>query len=116
MTSVQFLLASLLALSLFVVLANLVVVQYGRGALQSALEQGVRVGSVSGDPGRCVEKVNEVVGQLLGGQMSEGLDIDCEIDGAGVVATAETVFESWTALTPDFEISLTSRSVSEPGR
>jgi len=46
-TSGQFLLASALALLLFLALANLVVVQYGRGAVRSALDQGARVGAIS---------------------------------------------------------------------
>ena len=113
-TSVQFLLASALSLILFLAFANLVVVQYGRGALRSALEQGARAGAVSGSPGECEATAGDVVVQLLGGVMSEGLTVRCAVSGGMMVATGEATFESWTLLTPDFEINLSGRAVIEP--
>lgn len=112
-SSVQFLLASVLALVLFLALANLVVVQYGRGAIRSALEQGVRAASVSGSSQDCVAKAHDVVGQLLGGRMSDGLVVDCEVGPGAVVASARAVFESWTVLTPDFVVEITTEATRE---
>lgn len=112
-TSVQFLLASALALILFLVLANLVVVQYGRGAVRSALEQGARAGTTSG-LAVCEETASQVIEDLLGGRMSDGLTMSCELSDGSVVATASGSFESWTPLTPDFGFTLTSRAVAEP--
>jgi hypothetical protein len=105
--------AAALGMLLFLVLANLVVVQYGRGAIRSALEQGVRAGSVGG-MARCEQTVESVVGDLLGGRMSDGLTFECYLVGDVVVAEATVVFRSWTALTPDFEVALSSRAVVEP--
>lgn len=112
-SSVQFLLASVLALVLFVVFANVVVVQYGRGAVRSALEQGARAGSLTGETMVCVEKAEEVVGELLGGRMSDGLVVRCLLSGDVMAASASTVFESWTPLTPDFAIEISSEAVIE---
>lgn len=112
-SSVQFVLASALALYLFIALANLVVVQYGRGAVKSALEQGVRAGSVGG-LSVCEVTAQAVVDDLLGGRMSDDLSLDCSVEGQDMVATADVTFESWTPLTPDFAFSFTSRAVSEP--
>jgi len=112
-SSVQFVLASALALFLFVALANLVVVQYGRGAVRSALEQGARAGTVGGME-RCEETAIQVVEDLLGGRMSDGLIVGCSLSGAGVVAEAEVTFRSWTPLTPDFSVVMSSRAVIEP--
>ncbi|MFP3882732.1 MAG: hypothetical protein ACLFRT_03915 [Actinomycetota bacterium] len=112
-TSVQFLLASGLALILFLVLANLVVVQYGRGAVRSALEQGARAGTTAG-PAVCEQTAGRVIEDLLGGRMSDGLVVGCDLSGESVVATATGAFESWTPLTPDFGFELTSRGVTEP--
>ena len=112
-SSVQFVLASALALVLFLALANLIVVQYGRGAIRSALEQGVRAGTVGGLT-VCEDTARAVVGDLLGGRMSDDLALSCATDGGVVVATATATFESWTPLTPDFAFSLSSRAVSEP--
>lgn len=112
-SSVQFVFASALALLLFVALANLVVVQYGRGAIRSALEQGVRAGTTSGETA-CEETARGVVDNLLGGRMSDGLVLDCTVVGGGVTANVEVTFESWTPLTPDFPMSMSSRAVVEP--
>jgi Flp pilus assembly protein TadG len=112
-SSIQFVLAAALALVLFLALANLVVVQYGRGAVRSALEQGARAGSISGVSG-CEATADQVIADLLGGRMSDGLVLTCGNDDGAVVATASVTFESWTPLTPDFEFQLSSAAVIEP--
>jgi hypothetical protein len=111
--SVQFVLASALALLVFLALANLIVVQYGKGALRSALEQGARAGTVGG-VAACQSTARSVVDDLLGGRMSDELVVGCDSDGVTVTATGSASFQSWTPLTPDFAVSLTSQAVVEP--
>lgn len=106
-------LASALALVVFVALANLVVVQYGRGAVRSALEQGARAGTTSG-VSACEETARRVIDDLLGGRMSDGLTLRCDLVGGSMVASASVQFESWTPLTPDFAFSLSASAVVEP--
>lgn len=112
-SSVQFVCAAALALILFLALANLVVVQYGRGAVRSALEQGARAGTTSG-PAVCEATASRVVEDLLGGRMSDDLTLSCDEAGGTVVASASVRFESWTPLTPDFSFDLSSMAVAEP--
>lgn len=112
-TSVQFLLASALALVLFVAMANVVVVHYGRAAIRSALEQGVRAGSLDGDGVVCSEKIAEVLSQLLAGRMSDDLEVSCATSGDVMAATATAVFRSWTPLSPDFVVEVNSRALIE---
>lgn len=112
-SSAQFVLASALSLILFVMLANLVVVQYGRGAIRSALEQGARAGSVSGEHA-CREVALGVVDDLLGGRMSDDVSISCQLVGAGIEASASARFETWVPLIPDYEFSLVSSAAVEP--
>lgn len=112
-SSVQFVLASALALVLFLALANLVVVQYGLGAVRSALEQGARAGSTSGAVD-CEATARQVIADLLGGRMSDGLTLSCAVEDGAAVASASVTFESWTPLTPDFAFELTSTAVMEP--
>lgn len=112
-SSIQFVLASALALILFLALANLVVVQYGKGAVRSALEQGARAGSTGGVV-LCEDTARRVIDDLLGGRMSDRLVLGCESSGGSVVASASVSFESWTPLTPDFAFSLSSTAVLEP--
>lgn len=102
-----------MAMVLFLALANLVVVQYGRGAIQSALEQGGRAGALSGSPADCESVALDVVDQLLGGSMSDGLVVACGVEAGLMVARASAVFETWTPLAPDFPILLSSQTVME---
>lgn len=112
-TSLQFLVASSLALVLFVMLANVVVVQYSRGAMRSALDQGVRAGSIAGTEEACEERVSQVVGDLLGGTIGETVGFDCLVAGPVMRATGELVITSWTPFTPDFDLELSAEATLE---
>lgn len=112
-TSVQFLLASGLAMLLFLALANLVVVQYGRGAIRSALDQGARTGAVSSSEEECRQRIDDVLGQLLGGRMGDAVVTSCAIGPAVVSATGRAVFGAWTPFTPDFVIEITAQATRE---
>lgn len=112
-TSVQFVLASGLALLLFLTLANLVVVQYGRGAIRSALDQGARVGAVSSSAAECERRIEDVLGQLLGGRMGDAVVVSCVVGPTVVAARVRAVFASWTSLTPDFSVDLVAQATRE---
>jgi hypothetical protein len=112
-SSVQFILASGLALLLFLALANLVVVQYGRGALRSALDQGARVGAISSSAVQCEQRVSDVLGQLLGGRMGNGVTASCQVGPGVASASGEAVFVSWTPFAPDFHIVMTALATRE---
>lgn len=112
-SSVQFLLASGLGLLIFVALANLVVVQYGRGAIRSALDQGARVGAVSASGMECQQRIEDVLGQLLGGRMGDGVVSSCSVGPTVVTASGRAVFVSWTPLASDFLIEMTAQATRE---
>lgn len=112
-TSVQFLLASGLGMLLFLALANLVVVQYGRGALRSALDQGARAGAVSSSEEECRQRIEDVLGQLLGGRMGDSVETACGVGPGMVTASGRAVFVSWTPFTNDFEIEMTAHATRE---
>jgi len=112
-TSVQFLLASGLGLLLFLALANLVVVQYGRGVLRSALDQGARAGAVSSSVEECRQRTENVLGQLLGGRMGDSVETSCGIGPRMVTASGRAVFVSWTPFTSDFVIEMTAQATRE---
>jgi len=112
-SSVQFLLASGLGLVLFLAMANLVVVQYGRGAIRSALDQGARVGAVSSSATECQQRVGDVLGQLLGGRMGDSVTTSCEVGPASVTASGRAVFVSWTPFAPDFVVEMSAAATRE---
>ena len=113
-TSVQFLLASVLALVMFVALANVVVVQYARGSLRSALDQGVRAGAVHRATEVCEERIEAVLADLLAGEVGNTIDYVCALDGDLMTATASAVVQSWTPLTGDYSVILTAQAAMEP--
>ena len=113
MTSVQFLLASGLGLLLFLALANVVVVQYGKGAIRSALDQAVRVAAITGSVSECEARIDEALGQLLGGAMGDSVVTECSISGQTATATGSAVFDSWTPISPDFSVNLSASAAVE---
>ncbi|MEE8406178.1 MAG: hypothetical protein V3S32_03405 [Acidimicrobiia bacterium] len=103
----------MLSLVLFLAFANVVVVQYGRGAMRSALDQGARAGAISGSSADCEDRAGEVISQLLGGRMSDGMTINCGVSGNVMVARADGVFQTWTPLAPDFAVTVISEAALE---
>jgi hypothetical protein len=114
LSSVQFLVASCLALVFFVALANVVVVQYARGSVRSALDQGVRAGVVNHSVAMCEERIGDVSESLLGGAIGDTLTFGCRVDGGLMTAVASFSVESWTPLTTDFNLTLEAGASLEP--
>lgn len=113
LASVQFLLAAGMGMILFLLLANLVVVQYGRGAIRSALDQGVRVGTVTASATDCQRRIDEVLGQLLGGTMGEAVTTWCLVGDELITAGASGAFQAWTPWVEDFDVEMTATAARE---
>jgi hypothetical protein len=113
-TSLQFLIASSLALVVFVALANIVVVQYSKAAMRSALDQGVRAGTIAGSADACEDRIAQVLGELLGGSIGETTDFECGVVGPLMQASGELTVDSWTPFTGDFYVDLVAEASLEP--
>lgn len=98
---------------LFLAFANLTAVQYGRGAIRSALDQGARAGAISGSTEMCEATAHDVITQLLGGRMGEGVVVVCQPTQGLMSAVATGRFESWTPLAEDFEVSVSAEAAME---
>ncbi len=98
---------------LFLALANLIVFQYGRGAVRSALDQGARVGAISSSAARCEQRIDEVLGQLLGGRMGDGVTTRCQVGPGTVTATGSATFPSWTPFGADLTFELVAVATRE---
>jgi hypothetical protein len=99
---------------MFVALANVVVVQYARGSLRSALDQGVRAGAVHRATSACEERIEVVLADLLAGRVGDTVDYQCSVVGGLMTATASAIVQSWTPLTGDFSLALTAQAAMEP--
>lgn len=107
----QYLLAVGLGLVFLVLVANLIVFQYGRGVLRTALDDAARAGArtLSGDARvveRCRSTAERVRGDLLGGALGESVTIRCGATPARVTATAEATFQAWLPPAPAWRFTL----------
>lgn len=94
--------------------ANLVVVQYGQGAVRSSLEEGVRAGSrVGAGEGECLAAARDSLANLLGGAMGGGIVVSCALGDGRIVATAEGSFPGWLPGIAEFVVDAEALAVKE---
>ncbi len=112
--TVQLVLAVALSFLLLVMMANLIVFQYGRGVVRSALDEGVRRGTrAPATAAECEARARAVVGQLLAGPLGRGVAISCRESGGEMRASAEVVFRSWLPGIPDWSFRVGATGVKE---
>lgn len=98
----------------FVLLSNLMAVQYGRGAVRAALDEGVRHGARYGAAASaCESRIREVLGGLLGGEMGSGVSYRCRSDSTRTGARAQVVFPAWLPGVPEFRFEMAATAAVE---
>ena len=114
-TTIQYVIAVAWSMVLLVLVANLVVDLYARGAVRDALDDGVRAGAAAVSPGpACEARAHAVVSGLVRGPLVEA-DLHCREEGAFVVADANVALQSWLPmLVPDWHIKLRAVALREP--
>lgn len=118
--TVQYVVVVALSLLLFTLLANLVVLQYGRGALRATLDEAARAGSrVTASPAEAVATCRRVAAQAagayLGGTIGREVVFDCAAVDDRVVATARAAFRGWLPGTPDWVVTDRASASREVG-
>ena len=73
----------------------------------------MRVAAITGSISECEARIDEVLGQLLGGAMGDAVVTECSISGQTATATGSGVFDSWTPISPDFSVSLSASAALE---
>jgi DNA-binding NarL/FixJ family response regulator len=93
---------------LFVMVANLLVDLYERGAVRDALDEGVRAGvPASASAEECLARARAVVESIASGSSLRVDSMTCARDGDRVVANAHISLRSWfPVLLPDWELDL----------
>jgi hypothetical protein len=114
-TTIQYVVATGFSLLLFVMVANLLVDLYERGAVRDALDEGVRAGvPVAATSDACLARAREVVQSIAGGSSLRVDDVVCGPDGGRVVATAHVTLRSWFPMfLPDWRLTLRASAVRE---
>lgn len=110
----SFVVAAGFSLLFFVLLANLLVLQYGRAVVRVALDEGVRHGAGFGaDAAQCETRVKEVLSGLLGGGMGSGVSYRCVKSATHAGAAAVVVFPAWLPGVPDFRFEMAATATAE---
>ncbi len=114
-TTIQYVVATAFSLLLFVLVANLLVDMYERGAVRDALDEAVRAGvPVSATTDDCIARARDVVESVAGGSSIRVDRLDCVREGDRVVASAHVSLHSWfPMLLPDWQLSLTASARRE---
>ena len=111
--TVEYMAAVLFSLLLLVGVTNVIAVQYAKGVLRAAVDEGVRDAARLMTEGgredaavvvaRCQHRVDEVRHNLLRGSMAERLSSRCTATDTKVTATIEGHFDGWLPRIPDFD-------------
>jgi hypothetical protein len=108
----------LISLVVLVLIANLIVFEYGHGVVRAAVDQGVRQGSRTTTPvASCEAAAQQVITDLLGGRdgsMGAGVGITCTQAGGRLDARATGRFRAWLKPVPDWSFTATATAVVEP--
>jgi Flp pilus assembly protein TadG len=96
------------------VVINVIVFQYGKGVVRSALDEAARAGSrnTSG-PAECEARASNVLADLLGGQMGSGVQVSCAEDATRIIATATVHFDGWFGSISDYDTTLVASASKE---
>lgn len=114
MTTIQYVVAVGMSLVLFVLLANLVVDEYGRGVARAAVDEGARAGAnVDASSRDCELRGHDVVASLLGRALTRSVRFSCQEVGGSMRAEAVMTFRSWMPLIPDWTVRLVGSSPKE---
>lgn len=118
--TIEYLAAVALSLLLLVVVANFVVVQYAQGVVRAAVDEGVRDGAryfredePAAVEARCEHRAQEVLHNLLRGQMGRRLTLRCTATSTEVIAAIGGRFEAWLPGIPDFDAGTTAVATRE---
>lgn len=114
-TTIQYVIAVAWSLVLLVLVANLLVDLYARGAVRDALDDGVRAGSpAAASVAACEDRARQVVRGLVRGPLLNAR-VHCENSGAFIVAEAAVSLRSWLPmLLPDWHMTLHAEALREP--
>lgn len=110
----QFVAAVALSLLVLVLVANVILVQYARGVVRAAAEEGAQAGSrLTATERDCLRRADEVLDALLGGSMGDAVTVHCTVGATEVAATVRYRFTPWLPVIPVWSGTQTSFAVKE---
>ena len=117
MTTTQFVVATGFALVVFVVLANLVVDLYARGAVRAAVDEAARAGApIDASAAQCAARGRDVLDELLGSRIGAGVRLTCREEVGHGCRARDARLPSWLAIVPDWSFTIVGTAVKERDR
>lgn len=96
--------AMAITLVVFMAAINLIVDEYGKGAIRTAVDEAAQAGSLQGAAGgpiaACQAKAAQVMSGLLNGPFGHDITISCAVQAGQVVATADGNLPAWLRIIP----------------
>ncbi len=113
--TVQYVVATAFGLVMLVLVANLLVDLYARGAVREALDEATLAATrVDAPAGTCEERAREALDAVLRGPVGDGVSVSCVDGPSWVSAEADVVLPSWVPwLVADWHLTLSAVSVRE---
>ena len=114
--TVQFVFGVGLTLIAFTLIANVIVVHWGRGVVRTALDDGVRAGARVVEPiPACRQRAESALDDLLAGPLRAGVGpVTCTADGQAVSAQVTATFDGWLPGTGSWTTTMQASAAREP--
>ena len=103
-----------LLLVVFIGALSVVVDEYAKGALRTAVDEAAQAGATAGGSvTSCETKARQVGDNLLPGQFAGAVIVDCRVEGDEMVASFAGTVHGFSPPVPPVRISVTGFSVIE---
>jgi hypothetical protein len=113
-TFITLVMATGFVLVLLTMILQVIVFQYGKGSVRAALDEAARAAArADGSIEICQARAANALGDLLGGEMGEGVAVTCSDAGDRVVVTATVHFDGWFGSLTDYTTTLTTSAAKE---
>ena len=113
-TFVALVMATGVVLVIVTAIMQVIVFQYGKGAVRAALDEAARSAARSSiTVETCQARAANALGDLLGGAMGEGVQVACIDEPDRVTVTANVHFDGWFGSLTDYDATLTASAAKE---
>jgi hypothetical protein len=111
---VSLIVATGVVLVLLTGIIQVIAFEYGKGTVRAALDEGARAGARSNASIQaCQDRAANVLGDLLGGPMGDGVTVTCADAGDRIVASAVVHFDGWFGELTAYDSTLTASATKE---
>ena len=113
-TFISLVVATGFMLVLVTAIFQVIIFQYGKGSVRAALDEAARAAARSPNSVEtCEARAANVLGDLLRGEMGDGVGVICTDVGDRIIVTANVHFDGWFGRITDYDAVLTASAAKE---